>query len=272
VADFRDPWLGNFYADFVTPIHRAICARLEREIVSTANHVLTVSEPMRQQFLARYPDLPPTRFITLPNGFDPADFEDVKPAKRDARFTLVYTGSLYGKRQSARPFLTALRHALDRDLIARTDICVRFVGNTGYELARLVTEWGLDDVVELTGYLPHAEMIAQQLCADALLLIIGAGPGSDIVFTGKIFEYLAAGKSILALIPTGAAADLLAKARVGHIVPPDNPDLIASTLIELFAAWRGGQLSASPDPALLSRYNRRRQTGELAHILNEVKL
>jgi glycosyltransferase involved in cell wall biosynthesis len=225
---------------------------------------------MRRQFLARYPELSPTRFITLPNGFDPADFDGVSPAERDGRFTIVYTGSLYGERQSARPFLTALRRALDHSLIPRTDIRLRFVGNTGYEASNLVKGWGLDDVVQFTGYLPHAEMIPHQLCADVLLLIIGSGPGSEVVFTGKIFEYMAAGKPVLALVPEGAAADLLTEAQIGHIVSPDQPDAIAETLTGLFTDWRNRRLHGSPDPTVISRFDRRQQTGELARILDKV--
>lgn len=276
VADFRDPWLDNFAAAFATPVHRSFCARLERNIVFAADRVLVISEPMRQQFLRRYPELPPAHVITLPNGFDPADFELVKPAARDSRFTLVYAGSLYGSR-TARPFLTALRQLLDDQTIPRDMLCVRFVGSPGYETAQLVTEWALNDVVELVGYLPHTESIAQQLSADALLLIIAGGANSEAVFTAKIFEYLAAAKPILALIPPGTAADLLteafgveALAGALCIVPPDDPAAIATALVTQITAWREGRLQGSPDPAVIGRYDRRRQTGELARILDEL--
>ena len=271
IADFRDPWLDNFSAKFATPAHRAICAGLEKQIVSTADRVLVVSEPMRQQFLNRYPDLPADHFIILPNGFDPADFENIKPIPGDdTRFTLVYTGSLYGKRQSARPFLTALRQLLNRNIIPRNNLRVRFVGNAGKEAEELTQKWNLSDIIEFTGYLPHADMLAHQLGADALLLIIGAGPGSKAVFTGKIFEYMAAGKPILALVPPGVAADLLTEAQIGYIVPPNNPDAIVAILTQIFTDWQKGNLNASPLPDVVARYNRHRQTEKLANIFDEV--
>lgn len=270
VADFRDPWVGNFSAAVATSMHRALRERLERKVVLAAECVLVVSEPMRQQFITRYPDLPATRFVTVPNGFDPADLEGIEPAERDGRFTLVYTGSLYGEKQSARPLLTALRQILQSGAISPGGVRVRFVGHAGREAPALVTEWGLDEVVEFVGYLPHDEMLAHQLCADALLLIIGAGPGSQVVFTGKIFEYLAVGKLILALIPPGAAADLLTQARAGRIVPPDDVAAIASALVDLIGAWRKGELEITPDAQVVSRYERRRLTGDLARILNDL--
>lgn len=267
VADFRDPWIDNFSVQFATPLHRALCARLEQEIVRTADRVLVVSEPMRQQFLARHPQRAAHHIITLPNGFDPADFEGVEPATRDARFTLVYTGSLYGPR-SAGSFLEAVSSLLERGIIPRSSLCVRFVGNTGQETAQWVTRWQLGGVVELLGYLPHAQTIAHQLAADLLVLIIGSGPGSESVLTAKLFEYLACGKPILALIPPGAAADLLLEAGVGWMVPPDEPEAIATALAALFADWQQGRLQATPDPLVVARYNRQRQTAKLAHILD----
>ncbi|MEZ4677703.1 MAG: hypothetical protein R2932_26155 [Caldilineaceae bacterium] len=79
---------------------------------------------------------------------------------------------------------------------------------------------GLDDVVQLVQYVPHRELIGYQLAADALLLIIGESPRSEIILTGKLFEYLAVEKPILAAVPPGAAADLLTEANVGTVVPP----------------------------------------------------
>jgi glycosyltransferase involved in cell wall biosynthesis len=269
VADFRDPWLGNESASFPTPLHRSLNARLEGDVVMAADRVLVVSEPMRCQFLTRYPGLSPTRIVTLPNGFDPADFEGVEPAARDSRFTLVYTGSFYGSR-SARHFLAALRQVLDAGLIPRRAICVRLIGNTGHEAARLVEEWGLHDVVEFAGYLSHQQTLAHQLAADLLLLIVGGGADSRVVLTAKIFEYLACARPILALVPPGAAADLLTEAGVGRIVPPDNQEAAATALAALFADWRSGRLQTLPDPFVVARYDRRLQAGELAHILDDI--
>jgi glycosyltransferase involved in cell wall biosynthesis len=120
------------------------------------------------------------------------------------------------------------------------------------------------------GHLPHQEALAHQLAADLLLLVVGSGPGSSAVATGKIYEYLAAGKPILALTPASAAADLLEEAQVGMIAPPDDPKAIASALTRLYRDWREGRLQAAPDPSFLARYDRRNQTARLAQIFDEL--
>ena len=270
VTDFRDPWIDNYTARFPTPFHRAICAKLERSVVSAADRVLVVSEPMREQFQRRYDELPSNRFVTLPNGFDPADFEGIKPAPRDKRFTLTYTGSFYGKGRSPLSFLTALSQTLDRDLIKPTDICIRFIGNVGHEAKKLVRQFRLGASIEFTGYLSHLESISHQLSADALLLIIGSANGSESGYTGKIFEYLACGKPVFALIPPGAASTLLTEARVGHIVPSDDIDAIANQFYNLYSKWRAGRLTVSPNSNVISRFDRRIQTGKLAEIFDSL--
>lgn len=269
LADWRDPWLGNESAAFPTGLHQALCARLERAIIFEASRVLVVSEPMRRDLLARYPALPPEQVVTLPNGFDPADLEGIEPAPRDERLTVVYTGSFYGSR-TARPFLAALRQVLEVGLVPRAGITVRLVGNTGQDAAQAVADWHLSDVVQLGGYVSHRDVLAQQLAADALLLIVGAGPGSDVVLTAKIFEYLATRRPILGLVPPGAAATLLHEAQAGSIVPPDDVQTIAQALVTLYADWHAGRLHVSPDPAVVARHDRRLQAGQLAALLDEV--
>jgi glycosyltransferase involved in cell wall biosynthesis len=154
-------------------------------------------------------------------------------------------------------------------VISRESFCLWLVGSTGKEAARLVKAWQLTDVVNFVDYVPHAELMGYQLGTDALLLIIGAGPGSEVVLTGKIFEYLATGKPILALVPSGAACDLLTEAQAGTIVDPEDISAIAQALVQMYLGWRSGNVPASPDPVVVRRYERRHLTAQLAHLFDE---
>lgn len=269
IADFRDPWLDNIFTPFPTPLHRRICGDLERRIVQQADYVVVVSDPMRRQLVDRYPLLAPDKFIIIPNGFDPEDFEDVTPAPRDERLTIVYTGSLYGGR-SARWFLEALQRAFAQGRLDRRSLQVRFVGAAGVETPPLVAEYGLTDVVTLLGYTPHQQSISHLFAADVLLLIIGDGPNSEVVLTGKLFEYLAARRPVLAMIPQGAAADLLAEAGVGSVVGYRDVDGAVDALVALAERYRRGDLRADPNAAVLTRLDRRNQARQLAELLDEI--
>ena len=79
-----------------------------------------------------------------------------------------------------------------------------------------------------------------------LLLIPEAGGRGKGVLSGKVFEYLAAERPILALVPPdGAAAELIRESGAGVVVAPEDVDGIASALRDLHARWRDGSLQAN---------------------------
>jgi glycosyltransferase involved in cell wall biosynthesis len=276
IADFRDPWVDNFSTSFPTPFHRHLAEKLEGDVLRTAERVLVVSQPMRQALLARHPRVPAAKVIVLPNGFDPQDFsalqpESIQAASERDRFLMVYSGSFYGRRQTPQPFLQALKQSLDDRTISRERLCVRFVGNTGKHILDLIASMHLQDVCQVTGYLPHRQSLAHLMAGDVLLLIVGRGPGSQAVFTGKIFEYLASGKTILCLADAGAAADLVREANAGVVVDPQDIQAIAAQIKQLYQQWEKGRLNQGrPIPGVVQRYDRRLLTTRLADILDEI--
>src|SRR5204862_797352 len=104
----------------------------------------------------------------------------------------------------------------------------------------------------------------------ALLLLIpeadGRGRG---VLSGKVFEYLAAERPILAAVPPdGAAAALLEETGAGIVVPPDDVTAIRAALEELVARWQAGALNGTPlSPADRERLSRRARAEDLARLL-----
>jgi glycosyltransferase involved in cell wall biosynthesis len=276
IADFRDPWVDNFSAKFPTRMHQRLAARMEGNVIRTADRVLVVSEPMRQAILCRHSQIPPAKVIVVPNGYDPDDFsalahERIEPALEKDRFLIVYSGSFYSQGRTAKEFLQALKFSLDEQILSREHLQVRFVGNVGKHTLELIDTLGLKDVCQATGYLPHRQSLAHVMAADVLLLIVGRGPGSEAVFTGKIFEYLASGKTILCLADAGAAADLVQEAQAGFVVDPEDIPAIAGQIELLYQQWAAGRLNQrKPQPAVVERYDRRALTTQLAVILNEI--
>ena len=102
---------------------------------------------------------------------------------------------------------------------------MRFVGDlraTDRDWAR--HRWASTSAWEETGFLPYGEALAAQRAADALLLLIPhAGGRGDSVLSGKVYEYLAAGRPILAAVPpSGVAADLIRRTGAGEVVDRDD--------------------------------------------------
>ena len=271
VADFRDPWIDNFTTQYPTRLHASLAQRFEQSVITRADRTMVVSEPMRKAILKRYAELPEDQVITLTNGYDPADFVSATPpSKRNSKFTITYTGSFYANARSPSNFLTGLNMCLDDQRIARDKIQVVLVGNLASKINDEIHQINLSDVIQITGYVPHQSSISYLLQSDLQLLIIGSLPGSQAIFTGKIFEYLASNKPILALAPPGAACDLILEARAGEVVAPDDIDEIANQLCMFYTKWESGSLHLNSDLSVIQRYDRRLLTQQLAGILDNL--
>jgi glycosyltransferase involved in cell wall biosynthesis len=269
IADFRDPLLDNFALIYPTRIHRQIVHKLEEQVCRRASVITVVSEPMRLKMLHNHPHIDPTKVVTITNGYDPTDLITVAPAALESSiFHIIYTGSFYTGRLTPESFLNAVRRLLDEGDIPSQFIKIHLIGNIGQPVVQLIADLDLEAIVDMPGYVPHATSIAYLLAADILLLVIGSNPGSEVVFTGKIFEYLAAGKPILALVPPGAAADLIYEAHAGWVVDPEDIQKIADRLEQIYALWREGKLNTGVLPEVVTRYERRKLTGELAYLLD----
>jgi hypothetical protein len=94
------------------------------------------------------------------------------------------------------------------------DVVARFVGDFRSSDRAWAAELRLGDRLELHPYVPRRRSLALQRDSDALLLLIpDAGGRGKGVLSGKVFEYLAAERPILAAVPPhGAAAELIERA------------------------------------------------------------
>jgi hypothetical protein len=109
--------------------------------------------------------------------------------------------------------------------------------------------------------------------ADALLLLIPrAGGLGTSVLSGKLFEYLAAERPVLALVPPeGIAADLLRSTGFARIADPDDVAGIRARIEDLVGAWRAGELGDRPlPPEVRVRLDRRTRASEMADVLRSV--
>jgi glycosyltransferase involved in cell wall biosynthesis len=236
IADQRDSVVQNadrrFERKAVQAKEKAL-ERVVRLVARRADAVVAVSEAIADEIRGFEP-VGPVRVI--PNGCDFDDFAGLR-YRPGERFRITHTGSFFGKR-NPRAFLSALASSGLEDVVAR------FVGDFRSVDREWVEGLGLGDRLELLDYLPHRRALELQRDSEANLLLLpdAAGRGK-VVPSGKIFEYLAAERPILAAVPTdGAAAKLVRETGAGVVVAPDDEQAIREALLGLHARWRAGHL------------------------------
>lgn len=208
VAELRDLWTDNHYREF--PEWRLRLERhLERWVLGSAAALVTVSTPLADVLRGQYQQ--PVAVIY--NGFDPEDYP--QPSERqDRRLTIVYTGSLYEGRRDITPLFSALQ-SLPR---VSERVRLRLFGYGHGHTLRLASQYGLDGVVEDGGMVSYHESLQAQVDADLLLQVLVDDPRDKGVLTGKLFEYLGAGRPIICIgSREGEAAQLIEALGVGTV-------------------------------------------------------
>jgi glycosyltransferase involved in cell wall biosynthesis len=236
VADLRDAVLSNADVRFDRTAVRAKEKALERVVgvvARQADAVVTVSDWIADE-VRRFEPAGTVRVI--PNGCDFDDFAGIEYRPAD-RFRITHTGSFFGKR-NPRAFLTALAES------GLEDVCARFVGDFRAADREWVRGLELGDRLELLGYVPRRRALELQRDSEANLLLLPEAAGrGKVVPSGKIFEYLAAERPVLAAVPIeGAAARLVRETGAGVVVGPEDVEGIREALLGLHARWRAGQL------------------------------
>jgi glycosyltransferase involved in cell wall biosynthesis len=248
VLDFRDSWTQNVFETYPTRLHLKLEEKMESLVLRSADHVVTTTAEMARALMEKYPFIR-SRCETIPNGFDSSDFGGLERSASSDRFTITYTGRLYGVR-TARPFLTALSSLVGRNRILRDKMRVVVAGPKHESTLRLVQELGLEDIVEIKGFLSHRESLQLMVNTDVLLLVmsqeevVGNGIGT-LMIPGKTLEYLAAKRPILALAPEGAVSELVRRTGSGVVVSPEEVGAIEEAILDLFGRWPTGTLSVA---------------------------
>jgi glycosyltransferase involved in cell wall biosynthesis len=260
IADFRDGWrFEPLRGDWPTRVQDRIDARIERAVVERAEVVIGATEPIASDFGARFAT--PSAYV--PNAWDPAldaEFATATPvALDDTRFNLVYTGQLSGPAgRDPRPLFEAMNLLVEKRGSAAKRLRLILVGGLDSHDEALLAELDVHGLVQTEGQQTRATSIATQRAADALLLLTTPGHASHA--TGKLFEYLAADRPILALAAGSAAAKIIADPNTGFSVAPDDPAAIAGALGELL----DGRVSThAPVTSELARY---RYPGPAVHV------
>lgn len=245
VLEIRDLWpqaisaVGAVESSVMLAPFRA----LERWVYSHADLIVTVTHPFVEHIRTHGGRDKPIEVI--PNGVSVQRFVGTDGAGFRARHGLTdkIVVSYVGTHGLAQKLSSVLQAA--KLLRTRSDIVVLMIGDGGekQQLMKMQRDESIDNVVFMDE-VPMSSIPEILAATDITLAPLAKDPLFRAFVPGKIFESMAARRPVV-LAAEGEAAHLVAEARAGIAVPPENPQAMADAIAQL-----------ADDPAM------RRQMGE----------
>ena len=265
MADFRDPWTDLYYNKefFQLGFAKRKNKRLEEKVLKSADVVVTVGNELKKYF-ERFN----SNVEVIPNGFDD-EVEHDEEIELSQKFSLSYIG-LLPKSSLPTNLLMAIQCLIDENSDFKNDIELNFIGDIHESVSASIHELQLSNYTNFFGYVPHKDAIKYQKSAQVLLVLIPNVDGNKGIITGKVFEYMAANRPILALGPiNGDLQSVLTNSNAGTIIDYDDYAKIKSVIIDLYTKFKTQKLAITSKG--IEKYRRRNLTKQLAAIIKQIK-
>lgn len=262
-VDYRDLWYGNQFEFVPTPYHKMKHKTYEYQSLKEADKIFVINRRIKERLIKQYEFLMFEDVVILPHGFDPEDFEKVKPIpKPNKKLVLTYSGIFY---ENITPYY--FLKAFKKLSVERPDIAanyeLHFVGHLRNENKKMINKIGLQEFVRDHGYLDHIDAVQRLVSSDVLWMMIDEHHNADTISTSKLYEYFGSRKPILGCVPDGAAKTALTDYGASFIVPPREIDVIFNALIKINERYRKSMLP-DPNEEFIEKHNRVKLTEQLA--------
>lgn len=177
----------------------ALLARIEQSTLAFADHSITVTEQLKQQYVAR--GARGDKISVVLNGADPtAIFDGWSPApdaanSADPGFTVVCHGTVED-RYGQDTIVEAAR--LLRDEMPDLRVFITGRGSRSAEVAAMIAETGLTEIVRFEGWVSRDRLNDILHSADVGIIAQKSSPYSNLVHTNKMVDYWMFGLPVIA--------------------------------------------------------------------------
>ena len=265
VIDYRDAWVDCPYNFYLTPFHKMINMNYEKKILEHAKKVITINQRIKDLLVKRYGAGLDGKIEIVSQGFDPEDFrENEAYPNTDGKFRLLYAGSFFHF-MTPEYFFKGVREAVKKMPQLKKSLVLEFAGY----FPDMYKPADSDEFnIEYLGYIPHNECTRKMTEADVLWMMIGGQKGSDMISTGKIYDYIGSRKPVIACVPESEAKRTLIEYGNAKICSPYNPGEISDAILHYYNLFTQGKLPVA-DSSKVEKYNRRLLAGKLSEIIQK---
>ena len=266
IADFRDPWTE---IDFYDELHLTQWAdnkqhKLEHEVLTKADKIVTIGWECAKGL----GKLGNRNVRVISNGFD-WDFDpNEERAPLTKEFTLTHLG-VVGPTRNTPVFWQALQELKNEVDGFGKALKIRFVGHVDQSVIESLNSCSLTENTEFISHVPHDEVKHYQDSSQVLLLLINNAPNAKGILTGKLYEYLASLRPILAIGPEdGDAARTLDETHAGTTVDFEDKNRMKEVVKDLYQKYLNNNLPNNPDNTI-EQYSRKALTRNYARLLEQ---
>ena len=260
IADFRDPWTTIGYHEQLRLGKRASKKhrQLESDVLQQADQLIVTSYTTKEEFGSKTST--PVHLIT--NGYDVAIAEG---EELDKKFSISHIGSMLSGR-NPEVLWKVLSELVQTEPGIKDDLVINLIGATSNDVLSSIEDFGLGAHVHAEGYMDHNEAIRVQRRSQLLLLAEIDSENSRAIIPGKLFEYLAAKRPILAVGPDNwDAAKIILDHQAGAVFGYDEHTEMKDRIRQWYRDYQSGKLVS--ESREIEKFNRKSLTARLAEIL-----
>ena len=263
VADFRDPWTTIHYHKSLRLAKRAQKKHiaLESEVLTKADHVVVTSATTKKEFQK----ITQTPIEVITNGYDSNDNFKLN---LDIKFTLSHIGTLLSNRNPI-VLWEALSELCSENPEFSKDLLIQLAGSVSDAILISIQKYGLMDQCIVLGYLSHQKAIQLQYNSQVLLLIEMNLPETKAIIPGKLFEYLAAKRPILAIGPVDSDVEkIIEETNSGSYFGYSEKEKLKKQISLFYSEYREGHLTLNSKG--LSKFSRKTLTSKMSDLIKSL--
>ena len=264
IADFRDPWSKlDLLDDYnISKSSRKKYEHLEKQVLTKSDVCLTVSNNWGKMFS----ELGASRVEVITNGYDT---EDVKLENIVGDKFIVSHFGLLNHMRNPKPFWRALNDLCNENEYFRAKFELHLGGTLDAGVLDELNQLEyLKPCLNVHPYISHEEVLKWYSTSSLLLLLTFESEIGKGNIPGKLFEYLAMNKPVIAFgHESGDVAEILSQIEMGwnFEYQTGNVESIKKTILESF--------NSLPNPNQnheFEKFNRESLTKRLVNLLDNI--